>query len=317
MKEQEMGASGDAMAAAMRKQEAAREEYRRKYGVDIAVVDDSDTMGFAASALRTGEVYMSDLKSMVANVLKKKGNYKIRRLDIIDHGNPDWFQIGKDRIGLQRQLSLEVIKKYKVYDLWDIAPELSKLRPAFEHWGFVHLQHCKIGQNKELMVELSKLLNVSIYAGTDYHRPVIRRQDGDYMRADPNGAYYKVGRPDQETHMTYIGMRPEEKLEITTTEPLGMKSSSVAYEQYPPPTDYYLQNILTKAARCMSRDRDRIALALMRDFSKGVRNRSELARNLYGRLSTRVPTDRISVLFHSTLNPPARTALLEILKGKL
>jgi hypothetical protein len=83
-----MGAAGDSMAAAMRKQEAAEVAYRRKYGVDIAVVDDSDTMGFAASALRTGEVYMSDVKSMVDNVLKTRGSYRIGRLDIIDHGNP-------------------------------------------------------------------------------------------------------------------------------------------------------------------------------------------------------------------------------------
>lgn len=138
------------------------------------------------------------------------------------------------------------------------------------------------------------------------------------MRADPNGAYYKVGRPDQDTHMTYIGMRPEEKLPAPTAEPVSMKSSSVAYEEYPPPTDYYLQNLFTEAVKSShSRDRDRISLALMRDFSKGVRSKSQLARELYARFSKRVPTDRISVLFHSTLNPPARTALLEVLKSKL
>jgi hypothetical protein len=313
-----MGGAGDSMASSMRKQQAAEEAYRRKYGVDIAVVDDSDTLGFAASALRTGEVYMSDLKSMVQNVLKKKGSYKIRRLDVIDHGSPNWFQIGKDRIGLHRQLTEETIKKYKVYDVSQVAPDLLKLQPAFEHWGFVHLQHCHVGQNKDLMVEVAKLLNVSIYAGTDYHRPAIRRQDGDYMRADPNGAYYKVGRPDQDTHMTYIGMRPDEKMPAPTAEPLSMKSSSVAYEQYPPPTDYYLQNLFAEAVKSSHfRDRERIFLSLMRDFTKGVQNKSQLARQLYGRFSKRVPTDRISVMFHSTLNPPARTALLEVLRAKL
>lgn len=313
-----MGAAGDAMAASMRKQQAAEEAYRRKYGVDIAVIDDSDTLGFASSALRTGEVYMSDLKSMVDNVLKKKGSYKIRRLDIIDHGSPYWFQIGKDRIGLHRQLNKDSIIKYKVYDLSDVASLLLKLRPAFEHWGFVHLQHCHIGQNKDLMVEVSKMLNVSIYAGTKKHRPAIRRQDGDYMRADPNGAYYKVGRPDQDTHMTYIGMRPEEKLPAPTPEPVSMKSSSVAYETYPPPTDYYLHNLFAEAVKSSHpRDRERIFLALSRDFTKGVQSKSRLARELYNRFSKRVPTDKISVMFYSTMDPPARTALIEILMSKL
>jgi hypothetical protein len=296
--------------------ELAKEQYRRDYGVDIAVVDDSDLYGFAASALRIGEVYMSDVKSMVANVLKKKGRYKIRRLDMVDHGNKLWFQVGKDSVGLHRQLNDE--QKKMVKDLSEVTPEFLKLRPEFEHWGFVHLQHCHIGLNKDLIVAVAKLLNVSIYAGTDYHRAAIRRQDGDYMRADPNGAYYQTGRPDQDSHMTYIGMRPEDPAITGSREELSVSFRYSAHEDYPPPTDYYLENILAEAAKAKySRKRDRIAVTLMTDFSKGVPSKSNLARELYARLSKRVRGDRLSMMFNTNLNSSTRAALLGVLLGKL
>ncbi|MGH6928929.1 MAG: hypothetical protein ACREEV_11470, partial [Dongiaceae bacterium] len=60
---------------------------------------------------------MHDVKSMVGNVLKKRGKYEIRRLDILDHGNDYSFQIGSDWI------SPKTLSKFE--------PELSKLRGQF------------------------------------------------------------------------------------------------------------------------------------------------------------------------------------------
>lgn len=52
-----------------RDKRAANREWKRKRGTTVTVVDDSDHVGWLASATRIGEVYMDDPNSMVENVL--------------------------------------------------------------------------------------------------------------------------------------------------------------------------------------------------------------------------------------------------------
>jgi hypothetical protein len=113
-------------------------------GEEITVIDDSDVVGWAASVTRIGEVYMSSVKTMVANVQKEIRNKKISRLNILDHGNSQGIQIGNDWI---------TVKTLNLY-----VPELKKLKPHFERKGIVHLQHCNVGQNRTLLLSLAKLL---------------------------------------------------------------------------------------------------------------------------------------------------------------
>jgi hypothetical protein len=77
-------------------------------GLEITVINDRTTMGWVASAVREGEVYMTDVQSMVDNVIAATRLYLrvytpgqaeyelISRLNIIDHGNPDGIYIGDD-----------------------------------------------------------------------------------------------------------------------------------------------------------------------------------------------------------------------------
>ena len=46
-------------------------------GIEITVIDESDHVGWLASATRIGEVYMNNVNTMVGNVKKKAGNKKI------------------------------------------------------------------------------------------------------------------------------------------------------------------------------------------------------------------------------------------------
>lgn len=101
------------------------EKQLREEGIEITVIDDSDSYGFVASMTHVDEIYMEDVKSMVANVLKAKGPYKIRRLNIVDHGNEHLFQVGRDRIAESN---------FSTYE-----PELAKLKGHFHAGGFVHL----------------------------------------------------------------------------------------------------------------------------------------------------------------------------------
>ena len=165
--------------------------------VEITVVDDSDHVGWLASATREGEIYMDDVDSMVTNIFTALRVYRrtcnpsdprddrynrISRLNILDHGNPTSIQIGSD------SLSVATLPTFK--------PALALLAGNFSTSGFVHLQHCKAGQNRPLLLELAKTFGVPVYAGTGNHNPLYRFNTGEYVRADPDGTFHSgVDRP--------------------------------------------------------------------------------------------------------------------------
>lgn len=158
--------------------------------VEITVVDDSDIVGWLASATRIGEVYMSNVGSMVNNILRALRVYtysrvctpndrivynRMSRLNILDHGNASSLQIGSDWIDTTSLSAFRVT--------------LAILSGNFAPNGFVHLQHCNIGQDRVLMLELARTFGVPVYAGTGKQNPIYRFNTGDYVRADPDGSF--------------------------------------------------------------------------------------------------------------------------------
>jgi hypothetical protein len=150
--------------------------------MEITIIDARDSTGWLAAATRIDEIYMTDILSMVTNVKLKAGKQLISRLNILDHGNANGIEIGSDWIHLE--------------NLHQYEPTLFLLRPLFEKDGIVHLQHCNVGSNQTLLLELSRIFGVPVYAGTGEHNPVYRFNWGNYNRAKPNGKFEKnVGRP--------------------------------------------------------------------------------------------------------------------------
>ena len=150
--------------------------------MEITVVDSRDTVGWLASASRIGEVYMTDVRSMVTGVRIKAGRSLITRLNILDHGNSGGIEIGSDWI--------------TITSLGRFEPTLILLRPRFHPRGFVHLQHCNVGSNQRLLLELARVFNRTVYAGTGKHNPLYRFHFGSYNRATPGGHFEeRVGRP--------------------------------------------------------------------------------------------------------------------------
>jgi len=167
-------------------------------GVEITVVDDSDAVGWIASATREGEIYMKNVPDMVAKVISKLNSMKpytrvcnpaktvaaprMDRLNILDHGSPTGFQVGGDRVTMANFATHQ--------------PEFQKLALYFAKGGFVHLQHCEIGQNEVLMKKLAKAVNAAVFAGTGDHNPLYRFNFGDYVKVTPDGKVKKdVDRP--------------------------------------------------------------------------------------------------------------------------
>lgn len=155
---------------------------------EITVIDDSDIVGWIAGAVREDEIYMTDVESMVKNVLKALRPYSrtcsypptpsitISRLNILDHGNTDGIEIGKDWI------DVSTLPAFK--------PILGRLKGNFSASGFVHLQHCNVGQNRVLLLDLAKTFGVPVYAGTGAHNPFYRINFGSYVRANPDGSFH-------------------------------------------------------------------------------------------------------------------------------
>ena len=144
--------------------------------LDIAVVDDSDIVGWMASVFRLNELYITDVASMVAGVRRRCSSItgaKVRRLDILDHGNSDGIEIGSD------WLTMKTVGGF--------TNEFRELAKLFASSGFVHFQHCDVGQNHPLLAHLSGLLRVPVYAGTGAHNPVYRFNFGKYERCIPSG----------------------------------------------------------------------------------------------------------------------------------
>ena len=144
--------------------------------LEIAVIDDSDIVGWMASVTRLNELYMRDVRSMVAVVKQRCASIAgatIRRLDVLDHGNPNGIEIGSDWITMKTVGPFDGLFR--------------QLAPLFAATGFVHLQHCRAGQNHALLGHLSTLFGVPVYAGTGAHNPVYRFNSGKYERCVPSG----------------------------------------------------------------------------------------------------------------------------------
>ncbi len=151
--------------------------------MEITVIDDNSYMGWFAGLTRSGEIYMSNAQNMVVNVLNATGTNKISRLNIIDHGNSTEMELGDDVITTENVDSFSTT--------------LGLLRGHFTPTGFVHLQHCDIGNSWVLLRKLAKIWDVSVYAGTGAHNPLYRSHwFGFYVRCDPDGLFYpNVSRP--------------------------------------------------------------------------------------------------------------------------
>ncbi|WP_412543971.1 hypothetical protein R8Z50_16155 [Longispora sp. K20-0274] len=150
--------------------------------VEIDVGDAYDATGWLEGFTRTGEVYMSDLNSMVANVLQAAGDRPIARLDVRAHGNPTVIVIGSTEVNAAN---------FGTYQ-----PVFARLAGHFAPGGFVHLESCQVGQNQPLMRLLAATLGVPVYSATGYYYNVFPRfNSGDYVVCQPDGRCSPTTRP--------------------------------------------------------------------------------------------------------------------------
>jgi hypothetical protein len=158
------------------------------YGVTItmATVD----VGLDSELLIPDLTFASNIRGMVAVALKKAGSLPIRRLNIIDHGGPEAFRFGSDRVTGRNISTFE--------------PFFAKLNGRFSYRGFIHLQHCKVGQQHGLLRRLARITGVSVYAGTGLNWPQFGFNAGDIVRANPDGSVTTVGYPGSDPYAAPI-----------------------------------------------------------------------------------------------------------------
>jgi hypothetical protein len=175
-------------------------------GVTVTAIDNSDYAGRSAAFAHIGELCMTGVADMVAQVLEYLASFphaadpdstlvpaaaysrvskraipipglaepvtaKMSRLTIIDHGNLGGLDIGTDSI------TTASFAKFR--------SELIKLAPKFEADGFVHLQHCFAATNLTLMTMFADAFDVPVVGGEDLSYPYVRLNLGNYVRVYP------------------------------------------------------------------------------------------------------------------------------------
>ncbi|MFJ7154174.1 hypothetical protein ACIQUQ_04480 [Streptomyces sp. NPDC101118] len=149
--------------------------------VEIDVGDDYDATGWLEGFFRTGEVYMSDVDSMVANVIRAAGDHPVARLDVRAHGSPTTILIGSDEV---------TVAGFGAY-----RPALARLAPHFTAAGFVHLESCTVGQNLPLLRLFAAAFGVRVYSATGLYNNILRFNTGDYVVCAPDGVCSPATRP--------------------------------------------------------------------------------------------------------------------------
>lgn len=163
-------------------------------GIEVTVIDDSDHVGWAASATRAGELYMTNVRTMVDRVLRHLAasapysrtcgpgtptSASMSRLNILDHGNTTGVEIGTDWI--------------TTGTFGTFRGDLARLSGNFDASGFVHLQHCEAGMNLPLLELFADTVGVPIVAGRGLHNPVYRANFGYYVRVYPTAGGTRRG----------------------------------------------------------------------------------------------------------------------------
>ncbi len=158
--------------------------------MEITVIGDAGNKGWgavvnwAAGATRIGEIYVINAGDMVTKVLSAAGSNSISRLNILDHSLDTSTKLKTGAVkSIGIKIGSDVINEYNVGSF----KSFSLLKGRFTQSGFVHLQHCDIGQNQALLKRLAATWAVPVYAGTGAQNAVIRINTGDYVRCDPNG----------------------------------------------------------------------------------------------------------------------------------
>ena len=133
-------------------------------------------INFINGASRTGEIYMTNVQTMVTRVTAAAEGDKVTRLNIIDHGDKNRAFFGQDC------LTCDNFEKF--------APVLGRLGSLFNTTSIVHLRHCEVGQNQDLLRMFAGTIGVAVYAGTGYHNSLLRENYGEYVRCSPSGTIY-------------------------------------------------------------------------------------------------------------------------------
>lgn len=130
-----------------------------------------------------GNATMSDSATMAANVLALLGDRTMTRLNIMDHGNSLGIEIGSDWIAT-------------VADVKRFAGSLGRLRGKFSAGGFVHLQNCEAGANKDVMCALADVFGVPVFGGTGSQSALLPINFGSYVSCGPGAVWNPdSGRP--------------------------------------------------------------------------------------------------------------------------
>jgi len=170
-------------------------------GIEVSVINDSHRAGWVWAATHSGELPLRNVAQMVDAVLNHvrtfmpppgpndaliyamshgrvpmparptPGSARLSRLNIMDHGDPTGGDFGSDAVDVSNFANFDA--------------QFRRLRPWFDQGGFVHLQHCEIGQNVGLLQMFADAFGVPVVGGRGKDNPAYRTNFGYYVRVYP------------------------------------------------------------------------------------------------------------------------------------
>ena len=143
---------------------------------EIVVINTSDVVGKSAAMVNPGHLEARSVAEMVRVVLAEANGRQVGEIVIQDHGFPGGQSLGRDL------LLPDTLTRYR--------DELIKLRSVLAPGAKIHLEGCNVAataEGKKLLGRLSKMLGVTVYAGTASQRPLVPGVEGSKVSCTASG----------------------------------------------------------------------------------------------------------------------------------
>ncbi|WP_420338045.1 DUF4347 domain-containing protein [Roseibium sp.] len=167
--------------------------------------------GFVVGSSLCGEVEMTSVKQVIDHILKNlKPNQKIGVLRIFDHGDSVAQEFGSDDVS-----HMDLLDRAGKKSVW--RQQFLRLNGRFDKDGYIHLAGCKVGQAKDLLMEISKLTGTRVFAATGM-QSAARWNTGQYVMADAAWSQkrykFDTDRPSSSSHRSGIALPMDERVPL-------------------------------------------------------------------------------------------------------
>jgi len=149
--------------------------------LEIVAINVATDAGWFSSGFWYDEIEFTSASDLVAQVLARSKGRKVRRLRIMDHGEYSAASGGLVDFGTDTVAGWN----FKTYE-----STFRLLRPCFGAGAVVHLMHCYVGNDTDLMNQFVAAFNCDVLAGLGMTNGALNTNFGGYQYFTRTGVSY-------------------------------------------------------------------------------------------------------------------------------